>query len=381
MTLKEMVDNGMTITSSLLESEIKKCSQSYYEGKEEISDNEFDELIDLLRKMDPESEVLKLVGWGFDIDSVSGDKVKHKYQLVGSLEKAREVSQISKSIISNEYILSAKLDGLSGVAYYTDGKLVKAVTRGDGKIGIDVTDKFKVISKSDLRGSNFSGAIRGEFVIRNKDWEKIRESNPDAKSIRNYAAGIINRNEVSDDLNYLSFVPYNVVGAEDDYSLITDMYSVFEWLSGRFDECVPHSHYMCNIPDISSLERYYEMFKEEFPIDGLVVTNMFPRYDQGSKAVIYDQMAFKFQSERKYAKVLGIKWNLTRTNRLVPVVQIEPTELAGATINNAAGFNAKYIYENRIKEGVTIEVTRSGEVIPHIVGVIIDGVYKEVSDH
>lgn len=370
MTLKDIVESGVTITSSLLESEIKKYAQSYYEGSNEISDDEFDELVDLLRKMDPDSEVLNMIGWGFDISSVPGDKVEHKYQLVGSLNKARDVSQISNSILSKEYVLSAKLDGLSGVAYYSEGKLVRAVTRGNGKIGIDVTDKFRMISKSDLGGSTFSGAIRGEFVISNRNWEVIQESNSDAKSRRNYAAGIINRNEVTDDLSYLSFVPYNIVGAEEEYQIVSDMYGIFSWLSERFEECVPHSVYMRNIPDVSTLENYYNMFKEEFPIDGLVITAMEPSYDKETKAVVYDQMAYKFQSERKYAKVNGIRWNLTRTNKLVPVVQIEPTELAEATINNVTGFNARYIKDNEIGIGAIIEIERSGEVIPDIQSVI-----------
>lgn len=361
---------------SNLENKIADYAQSYYEGNPKISDIGFDLLIDELREINPESKVLNKVGWGYDISKVSGNKVNHKYQLIGSLSKAKSVNQIDKSIISSKFVLSAKLDGLSAVAYYRKGILERAVTRGNGTIGIDITDKLSRIIPTNIY-SEFSGAIRGELVISLKNWKNIKSENPDASHPRNYAAGIINRNDITDDLDYISFVPYNIIGSNVEYNEFKNILQIFDWLSDKFYEVLPHSNCMVANEDLDkNLSKYYEILGQKYPIDGLVITNINTRYDRLTKAIMYNQQAYKFQSDYAKTTVNNINWRLTRTNRLVPVLSLDPVDLCGATIRNCTAFNARYIYDNKITAGTEVVIERSNEVIPKVVDVINSDNYK-----
>lgn len=359
-----------------LEDKIANYAQSYYEGNPEISDIEFDFLIDELRSINPDSEILNKVGWGYNISKVSGKKVDHKYQLIGSLSKAKSVNQIDKSIISSKFILSAKLDGLSAVAYYRKGILERAVTRGNGTVGIDITDKLSKIIPTNIH-SEFSGAIRGELVISLENWKSIKSKNPDASHPRNYAAGIINRSDITDDLNYISFVPYNIIGSDVEYDKFKNILQIFDWLSNKFYAVLPHSNCIVANSDLDkTLSKYYEILGQKYPIDGLVITNITTRYDKFTKAIMYNQQAYKFQSDYAKTTVNNINWRLTRTNRLVPVLSLDPVDLCGATIRNCTAFNARYIYDNKITVGTEVVIERSNEVIPKVVDVIHSDNYE-----
>ena len=130
-----------------LERKIAEYAEKYYtDGSSPISDDEFDELVETLRRDRPNSKVLK-VGWGYCISKHSNKnlKVSHRYAKVGSLDKVRSYSELPKSFKNNQNTIvdaSLKLDGLSVVLYYENSSLLQAVTRGDGEVGIDVTDKI-----------------------------------------------------------------------------------------------------------------------------------------------------------------------------------------------------------------------------------------------
>ena len=113
-----------------LEAQIGYYASKYYMGEPEISDEQFDMLVDRLRILDPNSKVLR-TGWGFE---VNGDKVKHKYSHIGSLDKTKTYNDIPMRFKDKTIFISPKLDGLSAVAYYENGQLVKGVTRGNGDI-------------------------------------------------------------------------------------------------------------------------------------------------------------------------------------------------------------------------------------------------------
>ena len=164
----------------LLESTIKEAAQAYYDGESIMSDRKFDRLVDMLREVKPDSYILNSVGWGMNIQSSPGSKTSHKYGVIGSLSKVKNFENIPDYLIEN-VIVSSKLDGISVVAYYNNGELEKAVTRGNGKIGIDVTDKFVKITgrvefdNSHYIGNNYTGGIRGEFIIDNENWSKMMD--------------------------------------------------------------------------------------------------------------------------------------------------------------------------------------------------------------
>lgn len=351
-----------------LEEQIRYYAQKYYEGNPEISDAEFDKLTDELRELHPESEVLNKTGWGYE--PTIGEKVEHKYQKMGSLNKARTWDAIPEIFKNNGPVcISQKLDGLSAVAYYENGNLVQGITRGNGEIGIDITDKMREIAPSEIEG--FTGAVRGELIIPTKLWNDMKEENPNLISARNTAAGIINRNEITDDLDYVVFCVYKVVGCKGKVPF-SNVLEMRQFLMYNFPHVVTTVYpelYDEKFWNAHSEYTFEEMKQKGYAIDGLVLTmNEFNVKDNG--AIEYNEIAYKFASETAEVKVTGIEWNLSRNQRLIPVVEIEPVELSGAIIKRVTGFNAKYILDNKIDKDAVIEIERSGEVIPDIQKVI-----------
>lgn len=186
-----------------LEHKIEQAAQKYYtDGSSELTDAEFDALVDQLRSENPDSELLKTVGWGYKVskDNTPGQKYIHKYGKAGSLDKAYNFDEINLMLTMSEVDISAKLDGLSVVLYYESGKLVQALTRGDGTFGIDITPKVMNIIDDKLQDNWFSGAVRGEIIMSYDNFKRFQELHPEAKNPRNSAAGLINNKQVSEDL-------------------------------------------------------------------------------------------------------------------------------------------------------------------------------------
>lgn len=352
-----------------LERKIKEASDAYYSGNAIMTDDEWDELVDELRAINPNSSVLNSVGWGFE---PTGDKKPHKYQIVGSLGKAREYKKISALLRDKEVILSVKLDGISAVLYFIKGKLTMALTRGNGKEGKDITNKINRIVKimrmnneDSIIGSDFTGAIRGELIITNSDWANLKNHTDEYKNSRNAVAGIINKDTIDYTIDYISFIAYNVLGVENTNKNNYTQTQILNALSGVFSANNVVLHETVTLNENTDLEQYYKKWAVEYPTDGVVITdnNLIVR----NNVVTYNQQAYKFQSERKYSRVVNIDWNLTKTNKLVPTIEIEPIELAGATITRATAFNAQYVKDNNIYIGSVVEIERSGEVIPKII--------------
>lgn len=357
---------------------IKEKSQEYYEGRPTISDSHFDALVEELKTINPDNSLLSTVGWGYDPkkNSNSGKKSKHKYLNVKSIDhKPRKIEDIPESIMTASSVrVSAKLDGLSGVAEFVDSKFVRGMTRGDGTIGIDCTDKLRYIIGKSTRGYScfepkFTGAIRGEFVISNENWDKMTDLGIAGKDPRNTAAGIMNRNEMTSELDYVDFVVYEVIGHEG-LSTAPHYLSTLLTLEESGFKLVPNTVVLPSTIDYEFLKNYYDFCCSYYPCDGVIITSFDNMTRNEIGAIDYDKCAFKFESEVAVVKVIDIDWELTRTGKLVPTVVIEPTDLSGATIRRASGFNAKFIYDNKIGIDAEVMITRSGEVIPHILEVI-----------
>lgn len=351
-----------------LENKIKYYAQKYYEGNPEVSDEVFDGLISELRELNPDSEVLNKTGWGYE--PKVGEKFEHKYQEMGSLPKTREWKGIPDTFKDGTAVcISQKLDGLSAVAYYEDGNFVQGLTRGNGRVGIDITDKMSGMVPSYIEG--FTGAVRGELIIPVENWKTMKESNPDLISSRNTAAGIINRKEITDDLRYVHFCVYKVVGCTGELPF-KNVLEMREFLKENFIHTVTTEFPVLESEDFWNLHSEYtfERMKEKgYEIDGLVLTKNNFSVDE-NEAVIYTEYAYKFKSETANVEVLGIEWNLSRLGALKPVVLVEPTELSGCIIKRVTANNARYVVDNKIKVGSRVRITRSGEVIPYIIEVL-----------
>lgn len=360
---------------SNLEKEIQNQAQKYYtDGSNTVSDAEFDVMVQQLKEENPDSELLK-VGWGYDVnkDSTPGQKVKHKYGIVGSLDKIHSYDELSDDFKSAPILYtSLKLDGLSVVLYYKNGKLYDAVTRGDGTTGISIFDKISYINKKYLEIGNhvdFTGAIRGEILMTYNNFEKFKSSNPEAKNPRNATAGLITRKDNYDDLKYLSIIVYNIVGCENPMYNLRHFHDIITYLESWFgsENVVPHSY--IDVDDSESFDYYMEKYNRiwygNYPADGIVI-NLHIDYNISTKYISYGSIAYKYPSEIKVSRVTGITWEMSKTHYAIPVVNIEPVELAGTTVENASGHNAQNIKDNLIGPGAIIEITKANEIIPHI---------------
>lgn len=351
-----------------LEQQIKYYAEKYYNGEPEITDEQFDSLVDRLKMLKPNSSVL-VTGWGFE---VNGNKIKHKYSHIGSLDKTKTFKDIPDRFKNKIVYVSPKLDGLSAVAYYKEGKLVQGITRGNGEYGKDITDKLKLILGSEINDKTFTGAVRGELIINDKNWLELQGKYDNLIAPRNFAAGIINRKEIDEDIKYIDMVLYKVTGQEN-INYFSNRVDILMWLTNNFKHVIPIYYF----PDLteeawnSYHEKVFDDFKTSgYGLDGLVLTNFNVQYNTQTKGYVYDEVAFKFAAETGETKILDMEWTLSRTNRLVPVAIVEPVELSGAVITRCTANNAKMVQDLGLGAGAVVEIMRSNEVIPQIVNVI-----------
>lgn len=372
------------MTVQELEKLITDAAQAYYEGNPIMSDARFDQYVLYLRSISPHSEVLNKTGWGYKPnESVSnGEKVAHAHGGMGSIkDKPRTMSEIPDRLRSNVRI-SAKLDGLSGVLHFVNGQCVKCLTRGDGSVGIDKTDKFYVLL--DRYGHNvpptFTGEIRGEFVISQANWEKMVEAGTKKKNPRNAAAGIINAKDIPEDIQYLDFIPYKVIYDPNHMfksQLMDDMgdcplCSWFPYFPG-LPKC-----YMATYTEQDLIDMY-NGWRAMWPCDGVVITsNNLNIQDDG--IVNFDEVAYKFDSLKKNTTVESISWQLSRQSLLIPVANLTPVSIGGSTISRVTLHNAQTVVQLGIAPGSEVEILKSGDVIPYLNDVISNPVHEETSE-
>lgn len=357
---------------NILAARLKEASQEYYTtGKSPISDTAFDLAQDLLKKQNPDAPEVTAVGWGYEVarDSTPGEKVTHKYGLVGSLGKAYSWAEIDSNFKGAMVDCSLKLDGISIVLYYEDGVLVRAVTRGDGVTGIDVTIKIVRIlkpSEQKLADRTFTGAVRGEVLMYNKQWEEFKKLHPEAKNSRNSTAGLINAAEVSEDLKFLNVVVYKIVGSAKKPPM--SMPTMNTWLAQNFTHTAPHC--MGN----NFTERECDHMKDlcgtlnggMLPVDGMVMKMCYLEWNEVTGEVVYQEQAFKFAAEVAVTEVEDIEWNLTKNRLLMPRVKLQTVHISGTDVSWATGYNAEYIAKNHIGAGAIVSVEKHGEIIPNI---------------
>lgn len=364
-----------------LEHELREAAQAYYtNGSSKLTDAEFDAKLQRLKILRPQSEILTAVGHGYTVqrDDTAGNKYKHKYGPAGSLPKLHNWDERIKTINHDDVIASLKIDGLSVVIYYEHSKLVRALTRGDGYTGIDITDKIRCIMNQNVdckfQCIDFTGAIRAEIVMPLSAFDDYCKSHSEATNPRNTAAGLINAKELSPDLKYLDIIAYTVVGVEnnlavDTYLGVLNFLKCFPYKLVKYE---PAKLNECSIDNVMQTLR--EKWYGDVPSDGIVIADnriTTNKLSENAISITYNSEAFKFPAEMKKTTVEDVVWALSKTGYLIPRVQVEPITLSGATVKYTSGFNAKYIVDNAIGRGAVVELMRSGEVIPDIQRVIV----------
>lgn len=347
---------------------LQEASKAYYEGNAIMSDAEYDILEEKLRKLDPENAWFSKVRESSA--SFYGIKRKHVYKFIGSVDKIHAVdeSRFEKRDLPNGLTTSAKLDGTSMTVYFRDGKLQYAVTRGNGEEGFDITDKYLAITKKYNINipKGLTITIRGEVVMGNQAWVKYKHIHPEASMQRNTGTGIINRKEVTSDLEYLDFVIYEIVATSEPEKIVKSELETLE----KYNFGYPIAPFIRSayIPADVILNDLRETFSQEWPLDGVVFNEFqgIERVVDGVSVIASEKEAYKFEDTEKETTVERIEWTLQKSGKLIPVVIVEPVEIEGATIRRASGFNAQFIYANSLDKGSRITIARSNLVIPDI---------------
>lgn len=372
MEIDILKEEDKKMSTNSYENIIKNNAKDYYEtGKQKLSDDVFDAIVDKVKEENPDSEVLT-TGWGYKPDDET--KIKHKYHHVGSLDKLKtydDITRFFKSKLPTQLIdfhISAKLDGMSVVVYYVNGVIDKALTRGDGEYGIDITDKLlKIDSNIDiLPDINFTGAVRGEIFMTPTNFNKYKKQHPEAKNPRNTTAGIINSIDPVD-FEYLSFYVYTIF--KDENKIYTDIADYYTWLCENFNgKVVPHDYVRLKEENFYNyLDNIREKYSAYVSMDGLVLSVMSHDTDYNYNI---KQAAFKFQDEIKVTKVIYVEWTMSKHGAYIPVVCIEPIELEGTTVQRVSGYNANWIVTQNIKKDSIVAVRKANQIIPQIVSVL-----------
>lgn len=349
---------------------IKRYQTSYYNGEGEISDAEFDALWDELKNLDPENEILKKIG----TDSGNFAKLRHVMPM-GSQEKAANPEQFlgwASKHVYDEYFVEFKLDGASLELQYEHGKLVHAVTRGDGTIGDDITVNAKKMNGVaaalfDLAGNliDYSGGIRGE-VIMTHDVHKEKFS--DKANCRNAANGLMKRKD-GEGCEYLKLIVYDAFSPSGNQPF-NDEESKVNWLKSCGFNTVPLK--ICKSPQEVIEYRSHVMDirnQLEYDIDGLVIKERQINFQDASRARPDRQIAFKFSLEEAVTILRSVDWSVNG-GTYTPVAVFDEVELNGTKVQRASLANPDTMKVLGVKIGCKVVVVKRGEIIPKIENVI-----------
>jgi NAD-dependent DNA ligase len=288
---------------------------------------------------------------------------------MGSLRKVKDDTDLEKFCAkapSDSYLISDKLDGVSGLLLTENGKLA-LYTRGNGRVGEDASF---LLDYMDLPKKLPVGSmIRGELIISRADFDAINKLGNDFKNPRNLVSGAVNsvKSRRPEVLERLQFVAYEVISAERCLAPSQQM----RLLADKGFAVVPYTSLPAPLSAPTLSATLYQRRKASpFDIDGVVVSQDAP-YARATDENPRYAAAFKDMSMHDRAETLVTKvaWDVSKDGFLKPTVYFEPVQLSGVTISKATGFNAKYVVDNSVGPGAKVLVVRSGEVIPHILEV------------
>lgn len=368
---------------------LQEASKAYYaEDREIMSNFEYDKLYDELVKLEEETGTTlagsPTISVGFEaVDELP--KETHESPML-SLGKTKDREELKEWLKDKDGLLSWKLDGLTIVLTYENGKLLKAVTRGNGEVGEVVTNNAKTFVNLPL-SIPFQGKLilRGEAVITYEDFKKINDAIEDVeskyKNPRNLCSGSVRQlnNEVTKDRR-VRFFSFSLVKAEENETSEKETNNTTEFLFHTREEEMDFlkkqgfevvEYQKVSAGNILEAISYFEekIAGYDVPSDGLVLafddiaygkslgrTAKFPR----------DSIAFKWADEMKETKLLEIEWSPSRTGLINPVAIFEPVELEGTTVSRASVHNISIVKNLKLGIGDTITVYKANMIIPQI---------------
>jgi DNA ligase (NAD+) len=374
----------MTNNIKILEDKILEAKKHYYEGNPIMSDDDYDLLENQLKLLDPSNRVLRMTG--SDIKDKNSWPLTKLTEPMGSLNKVKSYQEFESWFQKYKHInafFNPKGDGGSIQLTYQNGKLIQAVTRGNGYEGEDILSN--VLKMKNVK-ANISDkrliVLKGELLILNDDFKKLNKikfyANP-----RNAAAGI-SKNKNAENVEFVTIL-YYAMSIDGKNVVISKLQDEINKLGNLRHIGIHH---------ISKLkEMYYKLIDERdyfgFDIDGLVIKTDEDPIMKGNCPVNY--MALKFPAKSEVATIDTITFERSRTGRVVPVAKLKnPVYLSGAQVQNVSLGSWDLMHQKKFYPGSIVEVIRANDVIPFVkslrdgsnaVKVTIDDVKKSINDN
>ena len=355
---------------------LNKAASVYYQGKDEIMSNfEYDRMYDELSALEKESGLV-LAGSptqkvGYEVLSEL-PKQTHPSPML-SLDKTKQVDELSSWLGGKEGLLSWKMDGLTVVLTYENGELLNAVTRGNGVVGEVITNNAKVFKNLPVN-IPFKGrmVLRGEAIITYSEFKNINallSEEEQYKNPRNLCSGSVRQlnNEITAKRN-VELYAFTLVEAEGvDFK--NSQQNKMEFMKEQGFQTVEYK-----VVTAKNIYETVEWFSEkvktnDFPSDGLVLLYDDISYGEslGSTAKFpRNAIAFKWADETAKTKLTEVEWSASRTGLINPVAIFEPVELEGTTVSRASVHNISIVKELKLGIGDTIEVYKANMIIPQI---------------
>lgn len=336
---------------------LKYASEMYYNQESILSDDTYDFLESVLRKRDPKNPYFQKIGAPVREDVV---KVELPYWM-GSLDKiypdTREfINWFEKN--KGPYFITQKLDGASGLICYSESGDIKIYTRGDGRVGQDISflkDFMKIPKiKEDL-------CVRGEFIMRKDTFQKYKDRYPKARTAVN---SVINSKKPGREIiNNIDFVVYELV--EEEGLRWSQQFSILEGFGFQLPDYLVSK----KITEEELRKIYFDWKQDaDYEIDGLVISKDVEYLRSTSGNPKYST-AFKINLEGKKTTVENVLWEVSKHGIIKPRVKFHPVILDGDVVNYATAFNAKFVEENNLGQGTVIKIVKSGDVIPYILSI------------
>ena len=356
---------------------LREAGRAYYQESREVMSNfEYDRLYDELLELERETGTVfgnsPTQNVGYEVVS-SLPKERHESPML-SLNKTKSVEELKEWLGEQSGLLSWKMDGLTIVLTYEEGKLVKAVTRGNGEIGEVITNNAKTFVNVPMT-IPYKGqlVLRGEAVIRYSDFLKINEEIEDVdaryKNPRNLCSGSVRQlNSEVTAQRKVRFFAFSLVSA-DGVDFKNSREEQFLWLKSQGFETVEYRLVTADTLEAAVASFSEAVEKNDVPSDGLVLLFDDIAYGQslGRTAKFpRDSIAFKWADEIQETTFSYIEWSASRTGLINPVAVFEPVELEGTTVSRASVHNISIMEALELGEGDRITVYKANMIIPQI---------------
>ena len=364
----------------LLVDKLNQASDAYYNGRgETMTDYEWDALFDELKQLEqeegeilPDSPTNKV-----SEDNIIGQKEDHEFAAL-SLAKTKKPEDLAKWAEGRAIWLSWKLDGMTLVVTYDEGRLTKVVTRGNGHTGTNITHLAKAINgiPATIKAKGHV-VIRGEAVISYEDFERFNmENDEEYANPRNLASGSLTLKDPAEVAQrHINWIPFTLVYTNEN---ITSWGARMDYLQKIGLKCVEHEQItnptLANIDNvISQWTQKVTDRKNPYPVDGLVIVYDDTEYASTGSVTGHHATrsgyAFKWQDESAHTELVEIEWSCAAST-ISPVAIFTPVELEGTTVKRASLCNISECERLGIGDkGTKIEVIKANKIIPKVIKV------------